>query len=113
MFTVRVVCVNSMSRFTPRHTGIISAPTAVLYATAAAAGQPMSNTLSCRPYMPTTVSSAGPSADVSRAVTIDRPMKPTPTLRPLFRASPSRMPMHSPRTVKMTGIITAAPRLIM
>ena len=42
MFTVRVVPVTSISTFTPRHTGMMNAPTAQEYATAAAAGQPRS-----------------------------------------------------------------------
>ena len=46
---------------------------------------------------------------VSRAVTTERPTKPTPTFRPLPRAFPGLMPMQMPRIVKMTGIMTAAP----
>ena len=41
-------------------------------------------------------------AEVSRAVTIESPMKPTPTLRPDFRASPNLMPMQRPSMVNMT-----------
>ena len=60
--------------------------------------------------MSTTLFSAGPKADVSKAVTMDNPTKPTPTSRPLFRALPNFTPMHTPRMVKMTGIITGAPK---
>ncbi|CUQ01618.1 Uncharacterised protein [Segatella copri] len=49
---------------------------------------------------------------VSNAVTTPKPTKPTPTKSPDFRAFPNFMPIHRPMTVKMIGIITLAPRLI-
>ena len=63
--------------------------------------------------MLTTVSSAGPRAEVSRAVTMESPTNPTPTLSPDLSASPNLMPIHNPKIVNITGIITAAPRPIM
>ncbi len=57
--------------------------------------------------------SGPPKLLVSRAVTMPSPTNPTPTKRPDFSALPKCIPMHSPITVKMIGIITDAPRLIM
>ena len=41
-----------------------------------------------------------------------KPTKPTPTNSPDFKALPNFMPMHRPMTVKMIGIITLAPKLM-
>ena len=51
-----------------------------------------------------------PAMLVNSAVTTDRPTKPTPTSRPLFSALLNLMPMHTPKIVKIIGIITAAPK---
>ena len=45
-------------------------------------------------------------------VTTPKPTKPTPTKSPDFSALPNFIPMHRPITVKMIGIITLAPKLM-
>ena len=55
---------------------------------------------------------AGPKLDVKSAVTTPSPTKPTPTSRPDFSAFENLIPMSAPSIVKMTGIMTAAPRPI-
>ena len=110
--TVRVHLVMTNRKLTPRQMGIINAPTAVLYATAAAAGQPISKTLSCRWYNSLMALSGPPKLVVSRAVTMPKPTKPTPTYRPDFRERPKERPMQRPIMVKRIGIITLAPKLM-
>ena len=113
ILTVRVVLVSSINRFTPRQTGIMKAPTEVLQATAAAEGHPMSKIPSSNPQISTILLNAGPRLLVNKAVTTDKPTKPTPTNKPLLSALGSLIPIHTPKIVKMIGIITAAPRPIM
>ena len=43
---------------------------------------------------------------------ITQRLKPTPTKSPDFSALPNFMPIHKPMTVKMIGIITLAPKLM-
>ena len=50
--------------------------------------------------------------DMGKAVTTPKPTKPTPTKSPDFSALPNFMTIHKPMTVKMIGIITLAPKLM-
>ena len=111
---VCVVFVSSISMFTPRHSGMITAPTVEPMAMADDAGQPMSSTDSDSPKRSTIAATAVANSPPIRLLMMRfSPMKPMPTVRPAFMLLPKPAPNSVPRMVRTMGMTTVTPRLWM